>query len=310
MFDVSDGIGFSKDDIETFSKNEKGIELSTIDVSIKDNKEDNDSYNQPCYYRPNSPDLKSVKIKSIVFNHESKTIIRILLLMELYRSKIEIFKSVCKYLFKLYKVIVGTFLSVFTFQSCDILINKLGCFNDGYEWFVLGFNMVTFLGFMILNFVEIYRESYFIKELYYIKGEKELLEVGYNREDKGGISLIYSIYNHNIRHYRVTIGCVILYVLNFVFSGVLMFSGIYSRYKSYKTITTLFSNMSLLGYDLFNSIIVVRDTWSKEGVKCVSTYNTKNICYNGINIWKGYSREKERIIFEKAEKYIDIKRNM
>ena len=172
MFEVCDGIGFSKEEIEHFSNEEKKeAELSRIDVK------EEIVYNTPCYLPPSSPDPKSLRIKSIVFNNRSQFVIKLLLFMEIHRSKIEIFKTVCKYLFKLYKVIVGTLLSIFTYQSCDILINKLGCFNEEYDMFVLVFNIVTFVAFMILNLVEVYRESYFIKELYYMKGEEDTLNM-------------------------------------------------------------------------------------------------------------------------------------
>jgi hypothetical protein len=305
MFEVSDGIGFSKEEIEHFSKEHKEeVELSRIDVR------EERPYNPQCYNIPSSPDPKSLRIKSIVFNNRSQFVIKLLLFMEIHRSKIEIFKTVCKYLFKLYKVVVGTLLSIFTYQSCDILINKLGCFNEDYDMFVLVFNIVTFVAFMILNLVEVYRESYFIKELYCMKGEDDRLNVTPNNIDKSGRSLLWGIYLHNLRHYRVTFGCVILYSVNFVVSAVLMFSGTFNRYKSYKTITTMFSNMFLLGYDLFNSVVVVRDTWDKEGVKCVSAYNVRKACYNGINIWERYIEERKKNIFQKAKKYKDIKRNM
>jgi hypothetical protein len=308
MFEVSDGIGFSKEEIEHFSNEKDNEHKEEVEISRIDVREER-PYNYPCYLPPSSPDPKSLRIKSIVFNNRSQFVIKLLLFMEIHRSKIEIFKTVCKYLFKLYKVIVGTLLSIFTYQSCDILTNKLGCFNEEYDMFVLVFNIMTFVAFMILNLVEVYRESYFIKELYCMKGEDDTLNIT-THEDSCGRSLYRSIYVHNLRHYRVTFGCVILYILNFVVSAVLMFSGIFNRYKNYKTITTMFSNMFLLGYDLFNSVSVVKETWKEENLKCVSAYNVKKACYNGINIWERYIKDMKKNCIQKAKKYKEIKRNM
>ena len=270
-----------------------------------------------CYSGVISSSL-SPKTTRKLYEQKSKTALFIILFFDKYRTELEITKNVFKYFFKLYKVIAGCFLTIFTVQACDILTNKINCFESFFEWFVLGFNTLTFIFFMILNGIEIHREAYFIKQLQkYNKHEsieQHLYDYDQYEYDTNNNNLLKEISTWNNKQYYITLLSLILFILNFILSSVFMFSNPFENYKGTKTITTLLSNSFLLGYDLTNSLLVVKETIYSKYVVALSTYNTERLNYTGVNIQTRYlnekdghgQRNKDKRLISKVNRYYSI----
>jgi hypothetical protein len=232
----------------------------------------------------------------ISLRKRSRWLVILMLWMEKYQNELKITKNVFKYLFKLYRVVVGSFLCLFTYQQCDILLSKWACFTSAFEWFVFSFNCVTFVMFMILNGVEIHRESYLIRELS-IEPSKQTIEEFVQthpeyQNDSKGQNLIEQIESWNYKQYVLTCVCVCMFILNFIFSSVYTFQQTFDNFNGNKTITSLLSNTMLLTTDLINSVLVVKDTIYSDLITAISTYETQRVCYNNINVLTVFLNEK------------------
>jgi hypothetical protein len=215
------------------------------------------------------------------------------LFYEKHYSHLHITFTVFLFLFDIYKILMGSFLLLFTYQNCDLMSEKLSCFERPYQLFALAWNVLTFvLCFVQLGF-QIHREAYFIRELYIFRDNTNTIEQYYSKyENYSAHEYTLDDYGRNIleqvsyfnQHYALCVKMSTLcFLLNTILSGVSIY--VYS-YVNNKTITSFASNVLLLALLIAKGIYVVHKTISSETVVAFSTYNQEIEAYNGVNIFR------------------------
>jgi len=197
--------------------------------------------------------------------------------------------AVLLFLFDVYKIVVGSFLTVFTYQSCDLLNERFGCYEQPYEIFVLAWNCLTFVCCFVLLGFQIHREAYFIRELFVypnlvgsIEEYFEKLPVTGGKQDMYQNDIIEQIVYFNSRYAFCVKVNVCIYLINIIVSGICIYN--YS-YMGSKSITSFASNVLLLALLIAKGVVIVHKTVNAEHVIAVSAYKQDYLEYNGANIW-------------------------
>lgn len=207
-----------------------------------------------------------------------------------------------------FKVVMASLLCVFVPQACtieesnrDIFIQTFGSelpleinhmngttmtthvctFNENfsnlidYNAFVLAFNFLTLGYFIHLYTVELRREKWMIDHLDYDKEKPDdhILTLKDTHPD-----IITRLNWHNHRYMRTYKYLHVIYIMNFLFSAVLV---LYYYYLDYRTATTLVTNTILCS----NKIRIGRQLAIQSAKKeyAYSFYNNKNISFNVID---------------------------
>jgi hypothetical protein len=85
--------------------------------------------------------------RQISLRHSTKTSVFKRFKRFYYRHQFELDTTLTVFLFffDIYKIVMGSFLTVFTYQKCDILKETFGCFDAPYQLAALCWNVVTFV---------------------------------------------------------------------------------------------------------------------------------------------------------------------
>ena len=182
------------------------------------------------------------------------------------------------FIFQVYKVLVGSFLTVFVPQSCNGTICDLTeniFIVDSFNIFVLIFNLLTFLAFMIMYYVELKREN---KMIVYLDVNKNL-----PRNDSSVQSQISKLpkeklnrlYYWDKKYWQTSLGVLVVFIFNIIFSCIVI--GI--KYLNYNSIIVLLTNILFIGSKLYTSYEVVNT--SKNIF--LSSYLTRKIQFNDVD---------------------------
>jgi hypothetical protein len=144
-----------------------------------------------------------------------------------------------------------------------------------FNSFVLAFNFLTLGYFTYLYAVELRREKWMIDHLDYNKEKTDdnilTLKESYPK-------IMEQLQLHNVKYMRTYKYLHVIYVMNFLFSAVLV---LYYYYFDYRTATTLVTNTILCS----NKIRIGRQLAIQSAKKeyAYSFYNNKNISFNVID---------------------------
>lgn len=228
-----------------------------------------------------------------------------------------------------FKVVMASLLCVFIPQACSVEESKQSIFEEtfgsspppalyatenetmttthicsfqenftnliDYNTFVLAFNFLTLGYFIYLYKVEITRERWMIDNLDYDKEKPDdaIITVRETHPE-----LIDQLDAHNIRYQRTYKYIHVIYMMNFLFSAVLV---LYYYYLDYRTATTLVTNTILVS----NKIRIGRELAIQSHKKgfAYSFYNNKNISFNTVDA--SYLTEDDKLALETLETDID-----
>ena len=225
-----------------------------------------------------------------------------------------------------FKVVMASLLSVFVPQACTVDENNSSIFNsefestlplssmitiDGvingtqpithictfqenftnlidYNSFVLAFNFFTLGYFTYLYTVEIRRERWMIANLDY---DKEKPDDAILTLKESYPEIMDQLQAHNTKYMRTYKYLHVIYIMNFIFSAVLV---LYYYYLDYRTATTLVTNTILCS----NKIRIGRELAIQSAKKefAYSFYNNKNISFNTIDA--SYLTDEDKMVLE------------
>jgi hypothetical protein len=207
-----------------------------------------------------------------------------------------------------FKVVMASLLCVFVPQACTIeesnrdifkktfggempielndmngtkLTTYICTFNENftnlidYNSFVLAFNFFTLGYFIYLYTVELRREKWMIDHLDY---DKEKTDDNIITLKDSYPEIMERLQSHNMKYMQTYKYLHVIYVMNFLFSAVLV---LYYYYFDYRTATTLITNTILCS----NKIRIGRQLaiQSAKQEYAFSFYNNKNISFNVID---------------------------
>ena len=212
------------------------------------------------------------------------------LFYEKHHSQLHITFTVFLFFFDIYKILMGSFLLLFTYQNCDLMSEKLSCFDRPYQLFVLVWNFLTFVTCFVQLGFQIHREAYFIRELYVFTNLKNTIEEYYLNSSSHEYTLddnkqiiLEQVSLFNQKYAFCVKLSTICFFLNTILSGVSIY--VYS-YVNNKTITSFASNVLLLALLIAKGIYVIHRTISAETVTAYSSYKQEIEAYNGVNIFR------------------------
>jgi hypothetical protein len=191
------------------------------------------------------------------------------------KQKIGIFFG---FILQIYRVIVGSFLSVFVPQSCDgsLCTMSQNIMASGiYNIFVLYFNLFTFLSFCIMYYFEIKRENRMIVYLDVNNNlpsndaavEQQLKKIPEEKLNK--------LYYLDKRYWQLGVASTVCFILNLIFSTILVLT----KYLDNNTIVVLLTNVLFISTKLYTSYEVINT--SKNIF--LSSYLTKKIQFNDVD---------------------------
>jgi hypothetical protein len=177
-----------------------------------------------------------------------------------------------------FRVVMATLLSVFVPQNCQ---GHICSFEENtsnlieYNIFVLAFNFLTLFVFILLYIVELYREKWMISHFDYDKNFDEL----YLKTFKNQYSEIFEKLNRLNRYYILAYKNVrYFYILNFIFSAILVY---HYYYLDYKSITVLLTNVALCWNKIKQGLKIASDSHTHE--LAYSFFNTVNLSFNTMD---------------------------
>lgn len=182
------------------------------------------------------------------------------------------------FMLQIYKVLVGSFLTVFVPQSCDGVIcdmNQNIFVSSPFNVFVLFFNLFTFLSFFVMYCVELKRENKMIVYLDVNKNLPRSDESVANQLTKLPKEKLDSLYHLDKRYWQTSIGAFITFILNIIFSSIV----IASKYLNSNSIIVLLTNVLFMGAKLYTSYEVVNT--SKNIF--LSAYLTRKVQFNDVD---------------------------
>ena len=204
--------------------------------------------------------------------------------------------AVCLFFFDVYKITMGSFLTLFTYQKCDILSQTFGCFMDPFELFCLCWNVLTFVMCFVVLGYRIHRESYLIRELDFGTDFHGTVEEYFAkkdiRNDIYGRDVVEQVEFFNAKYALTVKLATVAFLLNVLFSAIGLFS---FSYMGVKTLTSFYSGVLLLGLLLADAIYVVHLTECQETTIAYSSYKRENKHYNVHNIlrlWNEHQKQK------------------
>lgn len=177
-----------------------------------------------------------------------------------------------------FKVIMASMLCVFVPQKCDDGICTLSeNVTDliAYNVFVLFFNIFTLFIFVILYCVELRREQWMISNFDYNEHLADLHLSTYKNEYQ---TLFQKLKKYNYMYFMIYKTIRLIYVLNFIFSAVLVY---HYYYLDYRSITVLLTNILLCWQKIIKGIEISKDSYI--GDLAYSYFNVKNLSFNTID---------------------------
>ena len=177
-----------------------------------------------------------------------------------------------------FKVIMASMLCVFVPQKCNDGICTLSeNITDliEYNMFVLFFNIFTLFIFVILYCVELCREQWMISHFDYNDQLADLHLSTYKNEYP---NLFEKLKKYNYMYFTAYKTVRLIYVLNFIFSAVLVY---HYYYLDYRSITVLLTNILLCWQKIIKGIEISKDSY--VGDLAYSYFNVKNLSFNTID---------------------------
>ena len=177
-----------------------------------------------------------------------------------------------------FKICMSCMFSIFVPQSCN---GNLCSIEENftnlipYNSFVVIFNFLTLFCFFYLYWIEIDRESWMINHLDYDEKESEYNLTNFKDSHS---DILNRLDKRNKYYLKVYFLLKYIYVLNFLFSAILV---LHFYYLDYRTITTLFTNLYLCVYKVFKGYSLAKRSVEQE--LGISYYNTIFISFNTID---------------------------
>jgi hypothetical protein len=181
------------------------------------------------------------------------------------------------------RISMATLFSIFVPQYCEETgttctlkenFSNLSSFNE----FVIFFNFLSLFFFSKLMYVINKREAYFISHL------EESRDHSYNSlidNLKSFPKVISRINNHNHSLKKWTIITLVTYILNLIFSCVLIF---YYFYDGFRSVTTIIANLLLVSGKLHSLISIYKDCIKNpQQPLALSVSKTAQVSYNVID---------------------------
>ena len=282
------------------SDSQDTIQFDDIDVKIHPDPEPIQEPENPT----ETPRKKRISKRQQLISQKSTLFSEFNLFYAHHYRNIEITFAVFLFFFDIYKITVGSFLTIFTYQSCDLLMENIKCFDHPFELFALIWNCIVFVMCFVVLGYQIHREAYFIQELFVFSGKsctiEEYLDESNNigATDKDGKNLVEQIIRFN-NHYGLCIKIsTVAFLLNIIFSGISIYT---FSYVGTKTATSFASNVLLLTLLLGKGVYLTYKTVDSESIVAISAYKQQPVSYNGINIWQKILDQKRR---DKQQKHI------
>jgi hypothetical protein len=204
----------------------------------------------------------------------------------------------------IYRILIGSFFSIFVPQRCDVKNNLIGSNSTivemksshtcelkenisdltSYNWFVLGLNAFTALSIAIAFIWEFKRENWMVNHLD-VNPEKPDNnlddELDMKNEENKSIpkyeSMKASLLKKNKIYYYLFLTVAITATLNFGFSLALMIM----YYDGFKTMTTFFTNALLIFMRVQKSLSIAK-TCEKD-LKAQSVFLSEPVSFNSID---------------------------
>lgn len=218
-----------------------------------------------------------------------------------------------------FKVVMATLLAIFIPQECTITENgvtekRVCTFSDNfsdlthYNSFVIAFNFITLAAFIGLYVVEIKREDWLIKHLEFNNNYSD----NHLTTHKNEYPEIFNRLTHYNKRYAKTYSVLkYIFIINFIFSAILV---LHFYYMDYRTVTTLLTNVALCWSKVMTGSSLADNSYKNE--MAISYYNTKFVYFNTIDseyIKKNTNNIEESKINEDSSNNIinqDIKNNV
>ncbi len=184
-----------------------------------------------------------------------------------------------------FKVLLACMLAVFVPQACDDVDGKgthTCTFNENfsnltdYNVFVLAWNFFTLLGVMRFYAVQSRRETYLITHL---EVNKDLADNGLGASLEKYDKIKSRVGDHNRSLFKWTGISLVMFLMNAVFSAVLIF-GFY--YDGFRSVTALLTNVMLVIGRLF-SVLDISYGCANHKCLALSTVRSEPISFNDVD---------------------------
>ena len=181
-------------------------------------------------------------------------------------------KSIFLFMIEFYKIIIGCYLIVFVPNNCG----GLNCIlqDDIHNHIGITTNTISFLSFILLYYIEIFRENWCIKNL----------DIDYNIQNNNLDNEIENypkikkeLFEINSKYINYTKICIALQFINIITSTII----ISQRWNGMSTLTPFMSYILIIILKLYNSCIISITSIKNELV--YSSYLVKNEIYNIID---------------------------
>lgn len=190
-----------------------------------------------------------------------------------------------------YKVFMACLVSVFVPQHCPET-GQTCTLNDNftnlsiYNKFVVALNFITLGLFLHLYYVQNRRETYLITHL---DADRSHAVTAFEENLKDYPKIVRRVKEHNGKLRKHTKVTMIFFVLNVIFSGVLV---LYYYYDGFRTVTTLIANVLLVTSKLYSMFCIMQDCNGDPSL-ALSTYSTMPVGYNVVD--ETYRSMKEQV---------------
>jgi len=181
-----------------------------------------------------------------------------------------------------FKVFMGCLLSVFVPQYCEdtnttCTMNQNFSDLSNFNAFVLSWNFLALVSFIVLYKAQIQRETYFIKHLEENPSKPEN-SLQSNLQEYPKIST--RVQDHNRELYKYSTWCIMIYLINVVLSCVLVF---YYFYDGFRSVTSMITSVLLVANRLYTSYDVSLTCISSDKLAAVSSTLVDPVIYNDID---------------------------
>jgi hypothetical protein len=177
-----------------------------------------------------------------------------------------------------FRVVMATLLSVFVPQNCNgDICNLSQNFTDliSFNVFSLTFNFVTLFCFILLYYIELRREKWMISHFDYEEKEDDLNLTSYRQTHP---HVFHVLDKFNKDYFKAYFYLRYLYILNFIFSAILV---LYYYYYDYRSATVLLTNVALCWSKIVRGYSLSK--LSLENGLAYSFFNIKHLSFNVID---------------------------
>ena len=174
-----------------------------------------------------------------------------------------------------FRVIMASLLTVFVPQNCNGEICSLTQnFSDliPFNVFTLTFNVVTLFCFLLLYCIELRREKWMIFQFDYEEKEDDLNLTSFRQTHP---QVFHNLDRFNSSYFKAYFYLRYFYVLNFIFSAILV---LYYYYYDYRSATVLLTNVALCWSKISRGYTISK--LSLEKGLAYSFFNSKHLSFN------------------------------